>query len=415
MIFGFGLGYHVESYLKKSPRPVNLLILEPIVAFKQIAEKFSDGILKSYSEQGHKIKMIFGLEEFLSKPLTHWLFEGTNKVLPFIHPVYSRKFGDLALAFLDSLKQGSGRGNAQNQAAQNYFQKIWVRNEVRNLSRIFENSNASLILSGARENFFRDQTLLFTGASPSLEAETDWILKNRNRFHVLASDTSLGWILNAGIVPDVVLSIDSSRGTLFHFRNILPREIPILTWLGGSSFLFDLPNPKWIYFSTHPMDQILRSLFFPNAPILENPSLNMAGIGVSFAKQLQYGRMILKGVDFQRPGGKTHSRGSGYETYDRFFLSRTESLSKLRFQKSKSWERRFSVLEVLKKESPELFGAPTLSDSQVAKTKRIEEGLIAEDPKKIEIEKWIRFCVAHPELDLKNYLSPRILRIPLVE
>ncbi|TGL95502.1 DUF115 domain-containing protein [Leptospira barantonii] len=410
MIFGFGLGYHVESYLKRSPRPVNLLILEPIVALKQIAGKFSDGILKSYIEQGHKIKMVFGLEEFLSKPLTHWLFEGTNKVSPFIHPVYSRKFSDLALGFLDSLKQGSG--DAQNRAAKNYFQKIWVRNEVRNLSRIFENSNSSLILSGVRENFFRDQTLLFTGASPSLEEETDWILKNRNRFHILASDTSLGWILNAGIVPNAVLSIDSSRGTLFHFRNILPKQVPILTWLGGSAYLFDLPNPKWIYFSTHPLDQILRSLYFPNAPILENPSLNMAGLAVSFAKQLQYGRMILKGVDFQRSGGKTHCRGSGYETYDRSFLSRKESFSKLRFQKSKSWDRRFSILEVLKKESPELFLPDPLSDISIAETKKIEEGLIAEEPKKIEIETWIRFCVAHPELDLKNYFSPRILGIP---
>lgn len=404
------MGYHVESYLKKSPRPVNLLILEPIVALKQIAGKFSDGILKSYTADGHKIKMIFGLEEFLSKPLSHWLFEGTEKVSPFIHPVYSRKFGDLALEFLDSLKGNSG--NAQNQAAKNYFQKIWVRNEVRNLSRILENSNSSLILGGARENFFRDQTLLFTGASPSLEEETDWILKNRNRFHLLASDTSLGWILNAGIVPNAVLSIDSSRGTLFHFRNILPREIPILTWFGGSSYLFDLPNPKWIYFSTHPMDQILGSLFFPNAPILENPSLNMAGIAVSFAKQLQYGRMILKGVDFQRSGGKTHCLGSGYESYDRFFLSRKESLFKRRFQKSKSWDKRFSVLEVLKKESPELFSPDPLSDSSVAEIKNLAEGLIAEDPKKIEIEKWIRFCIAHPDLDLKNYFSPRILRIP---
>ncbi|EMY25049.1 hypothetical protein LEP1GSC115_3099, partial [Leptospira interrogans serovar Australis str. 200703203] len=45
-------------------------------------------------------------------------------------------------------------------------------------------------------------------------------------------------------------------------------------------------------------------------------------------------------------------------------------------------------------------------------TKKLGEGLILEDPKKIQFEKWIRFCVAH--LDLKGYFSSRILNIPSV-
>ncbi|UOG39492.1 DUF115 domain-containing protein [Leptospira noguchii] len=405
MIFGFGLGYHLESYLQKTNQPVNILILEPIEGLKSIAEKFFDRISKSYESKGHRIQIVFGLDEFLSHPLSFWISEKTNQVSPFLHPVYSRKFSDLTLSFLDSLKQ-----NSQNKIAKEYFQKIWIRNCVRNLTSSFQNSNTSLILSGAKNNFFQNQTLVFTGASPSLEKETDWISKNRNQFHLLVSDTSLGWILNSGIIPDAVLSLDSSRGTLFHFRNILPKEIPILTWFGGCTYLFDLPNPKWIYFSTHPLDQILKSLFFPNAPILENPSLNMAGIAMSFAKHLKYDRLVLKGVDFHRNGGKTHCRSSGYEAYDRFFLSRKVSLSKTRFQKSKSWDKRFSILEILKEESPELFH---FQPDPISKTvKKLGEGLILEDLKKIQFEKWIQFCTTH--LDLKDYFYSRILNIPSV-
>lgn len=351
--------------------------------------------------------MIFGLEEFTSKPLTFWLFENTTKVSPFLHPVYARKFQDLALSFLDSLKQTS-----QNRAAKDYFQKTWIRNEVRNLKHSLDNPGISQILLGSKTNSFQNQTLLFTGASPSLEAETEWILKHRNRFHLLASDTSLGWLLHSGISPDLVLSLDSSRGTLFHFRNILPKEIPILTWFGGSAFLFDLPNPKWIYFSTHPMDQALQSLFFPNAPILENPSLNMAGIAVSFAKHLRYKRTIVRGLDFQRNGGKTHCRSSGYEDFDRTALSRKRTLSGIRYQRSEAWEQRFSILEILKRDSPELFRTELLSDPKMTETKTIWEDLVFEDPKTIDVQRWIQFCIAHPGLDLKNYFSSRIHRIP---
>lgn len=134
----------------------------------------------------------------------------------------------------------------------------------------------------------------------------------------------------------------------------------------------------------------------------------MAGIAVSFAKHLKYDRLILKGVDFHRSNGKTHCRSSGYEVYDRFFISRKVSLFKTRFQKSKSWEKRFSILEILKEESPELFQSNPMSKI----TKKLGEGLILEDPKKIQFEKWIRFCVAH--LDLKGYFSSRILNIPSV-
>ncbi|EMO78003.1 hypothetical protein LEP1GSC127_0969 [Leptospira kirschneri str. 200801925] len=44
--------------------------------------------------------------------------------------------------------------------------------------------------------------------------------------------------------------------------------------------------------------------------------------------------------------------------------------------------------------------------------KKLGEGLILEDTKKIQFEKWIRFCIAH--LDLKDYFSSRILNIPSV-
>ncbi|TGK14399.1 6-hydroxymethylpterin diphosphokinase MptE-like protein [Leptospira stimsonii] len=409
LVFGFALGYHVESYLKKRKTPVRILIVEPISSLKPISETFFQRLLRSYSENGHEIRMIFGLDTFLEKPLTHWLFENTSQVTPFLHPVYSRKFPDLALRFLDSLKQNSQ--TIQNQSAKTYFQKIWVRNEIRNVLSLFENLNSSKILSGAKKNFFQDQTLLFTGASPSLEGETDWILHNRNRFHLLASDTSLGWLISSGILPDLVLSIDSSRGTLFHFRNILPPNVPILTWFGGSSYLFDLPNPKWIYFSTHPLDQTLRSLFFPEAPIFENPSLNMAGIAVSFAKHLSYGRMIFKGVDFQRSGGRTHCRSTGYEAFDRVQLSRKKSLFRIRYQKSNSWERRFSILEILKRESPELFRSDPVSDLSDVEKKDVRSGLILDDPLRIDRQRWIQFCNAHPEFDGMNSISSRIQAI----
>ncbi|MDV6234877.1 6-hydroxymethylpterin diphosphokinase MptE-like protein [Leptospira ellisii] len=406
MIFGLGLGYHVESYLQKATSPIRLLLIEPIPDLKPLLNPIFERILATHTNQGHDIRLVFGLDRFLSRPLSDWIREDSSRVLPFLHPVYTRKFSDLSLRFLDSLKPSS----SQNRSAKTYFQKTWSRNVFRNLERLSESPNGDFsgIIVGAEPGYFSDQTLLFTGAAPSLEEKTPWILRNRNRFHLLASDTSLGWLLSFGIVPDCVLSIDSSRGTLFHFRKLLPETVPILTWLGGAAFLFDLPNPKWIYFSTHPLDQTAASLFFPQAPILENPSLNLAGIALSFAKRFSYGRTIFQGVDFRRIGGKTHCRASGYETFDRVFLSRKTSLFQTRFQKTERWEKRNSILEILKRESPERFDREVVSDLKEIETKEMKSGIRFESPRSIRKKEWIRFCAAHPEFDLKEYITSRI-------
>ncbi|WP_167881239.1 6-hydroxymethylpterin diphosphokinase MptE-like protein [Leptospira gomenensis] len=422
MIFGLGLGYHIASYLQKATSPIRLLLIEPLSDLKPLSHPILERMLHNYSKKGHEITLVFGSDQFLTRPVTDWIPKDSSRVLPFLHPVYTRKFSDLSLTFLDSLKSSS----SQNRAAQTYFQKTWIRNVFRNLERLGEspnNDNADKggaesrpndgIITGAEPDFFSDQTLLFTGAAPSLETETPWITNNRNRFHLLASDTSLGWLLSSGIVPDCVLSIDSSRGTLFHVRKLLPETVPILTWLGGAAYLFDLPNPKWIYFSTHPLDQTAASLFFPQAPILENPSLNMAGIALSFAKRFHYGRTIFRGVDFRRIGGKTHCRASGYETFDRIFLSRKTTLFQTRFQKKERWEKRNSILEILQREAPERFdleGAfvDRASDWKETKTKPMNLGIRFSSPRSIRKQEWIRFCVAHPELDLREYITSRI-------
>ncbi|EMG22938.1 hypothetical protein LEP1GSC150_1535 [Leptospira interrogans serovar Copenhageni str. LT2050] len=88
LIFGFGLGYHLESYLQKTNQPVSILVLEPIGILKSIAEKFFDRISKSYENKGHHIQIVFGLDEFLSHPLSFWLSEKQTKsplfYIPFI-------------------------------------------------------------------------------------------------------------------------------------------------------------------------------------------------------------------------------------------------------------------------------------------------------------------------------------------
>lgn len=144
----------------------------------------------------------------------------------------------------------------------------------------------------------------------------DWIYKNQDSFFILCADSSCYPLIKKKIRPDYILSIDAGRGTIYHFRNI-PNDIPIITWLGGNTHLFHLQNPIYIYLTTYPLDQVFHSILFPNTnEIIQNPSLNVAGLSKTLAEKFSAKSLTLSGVSFKMEMGKTHARGTGYESFN---------------------------------------------------------------------------------------------------
>ncbi|EQA47085.1 PF01973 family protein [Leptospira broomii serovar Hurstbridge str. 5399] len=319
-----------------------ILCLEPFAEFEPLVGDFVRREIGS-------IPIWYDWKKFQTLPTSSWIPEGIRSLKVFLHPTYARKFPEVSQEILSFL-QNIGFAD-QNQIAKDTYEKLWIHNFFRHAKRFQENPSAFRII-GKKLPVRKNQIGCFIGASPNLELQRDWIEKNRTKVYLLASDTSLGFLLQNNILPDSILSIDSGRGTGFHFPENTPDQIPIITWLGGSARIFDLPNPKILYVSTHPLDQLARMSFFPEAPILENPTLNIAGMAVSVLDALGFESCIVKGFDFSRTAGKTHCRGSGYERYDRFFLTRRRSLFLGRYSPNASWIRRTSVLNLWKQWSP---------------------------------------------------------------
>lgn len=201
---------------------------------------------------------------------------------------------------------------------------------------------------------FQKKDVLFVGAAPILEEQISWIQVNQDRLFILSSDTACYTLLANKIRPDYIVSIDPSRGTIFHFRNI-PQDIPIITWLGANSHLFRLPNPIYLYLSTYPLDQVLHSTLFSNEEnILKNPSLNVAGISKSLAEKFFASRFIMSGISFKMQSGKTHCRGTGYENYhlprvNRFYPM--EAYSPITYQKEISSKNQLALYHLTESEN----------------------------------------------------------------
>ncbi|XDD45892.1 6-hydroxymethylpterin diphosphokinase MptE-like protein [Leptospira sp. WS39.C2] len=214
-----------------------------------------------------------------------------------------------------------------NETTIEHFRKLWTHQYLKNKNWIESgNQDVSWFQSFSSDN----PNVMFLGASPRLELEIESIKTLRKNFTIFACDTSLGFLLSKGVFPDYIVSFDSGRGTLFHFIMDLPKDIPIITWLGGSPYLFELPNPKILVNTGHPLDQILEHLFQITTnqkwPHYQNSSLNLLGMVLSVTASIKDRNFMMAGVSFISEQGKSHCNGTGYERYYLPQLHRKQSL-----------------------------------------------------------------------------------------
>ncbi|WP_411823688.1 6-hydroxymethylpterin diphosphokinase MptE-like protein [Leptospira sp. 'Mane'] len=243
-------------------------------------------------------------------------------------PYYSRHAENEITQFRDFLFQKKESESSVNSNTKSHFQKLWTHNYLKNLEQNSEN------LTSKREWIkgldLKGKDVFFLGASPTLESEWQFLPKDRSGSILISSDTNIRFLLEKNIIPDAVLSLDPGRGTLFHFLPSIPDTIPILTWLGASSYLFSLPNPIYMINTNHPFDQLIEFTWKTKPwPYLKNPSLNLAGMALSFAIEGNADKLVLVGVSFQEEYGKSHCKGTGYETYRLPMVTRKNPLENL--------------------------------------------------------------------------------------
>ncbi len=345
---GLGALFHLEQYLSL-PSLTNqpIILWEPI---EEIAENeaFKDKLhqilaqfeiknipylfLKSGQEPAEWKKQ---LDDFLR--LTSIL---SFSILPF--PSYTRHVPQKIQYFSEFLNQFLNPLPATNLLTIAHFKRVWTQNYLKNFELMKSRLENTFWLSGIH---FGQKIPIFVGASPLLETQITDLKNDRGKFFLFSSDTAIQFLLSESITPDVILSFDSGRGTLYHFLPNIPITIPIITWLGGLSNLYSLGNKIFIANTNYPLDQILETRLNSLWPYLKNPSLNVAGIGKSLAALGAATKFVLSGVDFKDDFGKSHCRGTGYENYRLPNVMRTntwESLNQSRLYSKKAGKNRLA-------------------------------------------------------------------------
>jgi len=323
-------------------------------------------------------------------------------------------FPELYDALCDTLRReiANDLGNALTLAK---LGRLYIRNLFRNLTLMAleispqeakETSMQKARYSSIGNLSFGEAPALVLGAGPSLDETLDAIGAPVNRsFKIICVDTCLGALKDRGIVPDLVVVLESQHWNLRDFAGCLGWNAPAAVdlsalpasalVLGGNGYFFFTPWTNLRVF-----ERLNEAGFLP--PSI--PPLGSVGLtAVALARRLTRGKIICSGLDFSFTQDKYHARGTpGHR-------SRLKTLTRFRgIGNAAAFAS--GVFPALSKS-----GAPVYSNPVMKNYRDLFEREFANDPRLFDIEntglplgvKTLSMDEAAEILGVRNLLSQR--------
>jgi hypothetical protein len=315
VFLGLGGGYHVEAALKNS-RVEKVVIVDfdkdgiaEILSSKDFVSVFNDKRVTFLVDPTvDKIEKLM-LDEY--NPLLH----GNLRSIPLRArcDIEKEKFVPAANAVNASLEK-----TAMDYSVQSQFGKRWFSNLIRNLFQS-EKQNKSIAPL---------KTAAVCAAGPSLDKQTATIKAKRNDLFVIATDTSLGTLLDNGIMPDAVISIDCQHISHYHFIGIPKMDALLFLDITSPPQLASFSTRPYFFQDAHPLSFFI-SKYYKSFPFIDTSGGNVTFAAVSLAASLQAKTIELYGADFSYPNGKTYTRGAYIYPYFDARQNRFQSMETL--------------------------------------------------------------------------------------
>lgn len=308
VVFGFGLGYHVEAILSHLPR-ARVWVVEPDPFFFQSALDLRDC---SNLASHHRVQIFLGTDERVVDYLLHSIEE-----TPFTIYRY-RPSMELHSDFYRDVERRLQRVLSRRQVNLHTlarFGKLWVRNLSRNMHL--------LSLYGGIETLkgkFSSIPALVIAAGPSLDDILPHLATLQEKFLIIAVDTSYQACMRFHVEPDILVVMDPQywntrhldRGVLYSSRLVSePSTHPaIFRKFHGNTFLAG---------SLFPLGRYLEEHIGKRAPLGAGGSVATSAWDV--ARLLGCNPIVMGGLDLSFPQKRTHCKGSFFE--ERIFSIRT--------------------------------------------------------------------------------------------
>ena len=188
---------------------------------------------------------------------------------------------------------------SQDYSVQAHFGMRWFANIIRNLAAVHNQAHSASPAGDAA----------ICAAGPSLDMQLPLLAQRRRELFVIAADTALPALLQYGLTPDAVVSIDCQHISYYHFAGIDCRDIPLFLDIASPPMLSHFSAFPFFFSGGHPLAAYISQEWRP-LPMLDTSGGNVTYACLSLAESLGARRITVYGADFSYPQDKVYARGT---------------------------------------------------------------------------------------------------------
>lgn len=315
LFLGLGAAFHIKPFLAKEDVSSIIILEESASLLRGILEKID--LHQLFIDPRVCLLLDISQKELKEYLISNYIpaLLGDLKSIP-LWP----RFNANSSYFKEALKAVEATINevADDYTVQAKFGKRWLANTLSNLA----------VAEGATTVLRPQAKVIITGAGPSLERSAKRIKQLKKEWFLIASDTSIPWLLQNDILPDCVLSIDCQQISYHHFLKGFPKHIPLVLDLASPPTLTRFSSKVIFFASNHPFSQFVNQ-YWRSFPQLDISGGNVGHAALSLACELGARQILLFGLDYACPEGKTYARGTYLYDYFNKIANRFSCLETL--------------------------------------------------------------------------------------
>lgn len=317
VIVGISNGVHIHKIMESVPKTSNILIYEP--SFEIFRRAIEEVDLSFLFQENIPVGIIVdGINEVEESVYFYYCISVDNmaSLKLYMSGNYDKLFPDQVEGFVKRLRKYTFDINVGWQTNIRYTD-VNAKNTFYNLPYLYEGYN----VENLRGILPKDIPTIVVSAGPSLNKNILELKRAQGKACIIATDTAMKPLLNAGIIPNLFVIVDGLKpGLLFEHKDI--SKVPMVTMSGVSIEPMRLhKGKKFFYYSGSGFEnQILEDLskkrqkncMVPNLPTGGSVATTAYSLGIFMGSET----VILVGQDLAMTGNRTHADGTFQDKMD---------------------------------------------------------------------------------------------------
>lgn len=317
IIIGISNGYHIRRIMEAAPKTANILIYEPsFEIFRRALEEVDLSFL--FAPDIPVAIIVDGLNEEETEAYFHLLitYDNMTSLICYTSGNYTKLFSKEMDTFVKTLKKYLMKVQVTWNTYVRYTD-VKAKNTFYNLPYLYKGYSVRDL-----QNILPpDIPTIVVSAGPSLNKNIMDLKKAEGKACIIATDTAMKPLLNAGIIPDLFVIIDGLKpGLLFEHKDI--SKVPMVTMTGVSvEPMQNHKGKKFFYYSSSPLEhQLLRDVGNKKKTEMTLPTIitggSVANTAYSLGVMMGSRTVILIGQDLAMTGNRTHADGTFKDKMD---------------------------------------------------------------------------------------------------